>query len=43
VRLADERHVVLAQGIELDVADDDHLIALRFEQCAVGDVFRLIV
>ncbi|MNN68176.1 hypothetical protein D3C81_1838620 [compost metagenome] len=39
--LADKgQHVVLAQGIQLDVADDHHFIALRLEQGTVGDVFQ---
>ena len=41
MRLTDKgQHVVLTQGIKLDVADDHHFIALRLEQGTVGDVFQ---
>ncbi len=42
--LADEgQHVVLAQRVQLDVLDDDHLVIVRGEQRAVDDLFQAAV
>ncbi|MNZ90083.1 hypothetical protein D3C78_1090360 [compost metagenome] len=42
--LANKRQqMVFAQGVKFDVPDDDHLIVVRFKQCAIDDLFEALL
>ncbi|MNH13449.1 hypothetical protein D3C79_730210 [compost metagenome] len=44
MRLANERQqVVLAQRIQFDITDDDHLVVVRVEQCAVDYLLKALL